>query len=131
MTTHRITANRGPAGAGVQLETTEPVSVTANRIFDDDLGMQLVLGGALVRNNVVSDNDQGILITNSAANNKLERNDFRGNAGFDCQDESVGLNPSRRGFPFYTTVNQWVSIRGFDADPGPICTPSGAAGRPL
>lgn len=122
-------------GQGIVLVSADDqgVRVSGNRLFRNDLGILIGLQqGALVSYNTAFDNSEGgIDVRDGTRNIKLERNDLRGNGGFDCQDDTAGDNPGQPGFPRYTTLNLWVNNKGLDADPGPICTPSGVAGPPV
>jgi parallel beta-helix repeat protein len=117
-------------GAGVRLLNADQsnVRMAGNRSFDNDVG--LVLDNqlnALVENNFAfSNNGQGLLLLSNTEDNTIKRNDARSNDGLDCEDRSSG-NPNA-GFPNYTTQNKWDMNKGLEADPPPICTPSGARG---
>jgi parallel beta-helix repeat protein len=121
-------------GIGVLLDDANEsnVRVTGNRTFDNDQGIVLAnQENALIQNNFsFNNNDQGILLESTTQENQVVRNDARSNDGLDCEDRTGGTNPNN-GFPNYTTQNSWNRNKGLDADPPPICTPTGAPGPPV
>ena len=137
---NQISGNRSSAantpGAGVEDHSGGfgfADRISGNRVSDNDVGLLLnFLNNSLVSYNSVSSNSQqGILLGAASTGNKIERNDALGNGGLDCEDGTAGSNPAQPAHPRYTTRNLWVNNKGLDADPGPICTPSGNAGPPV
>jgi len=110
------------------------VALQHNRVTEGDVGIRLdEQKKADISGNIVTANaEQGILTDPAGSfNNYLVRNDFRGNGGNDCEDQSAGVFPSQPGSPRYTTQNFWFNNKGLDASPAPICTPTGATGPPV
>ena len=112
----------------------KPIVLTHNRVTEGDVGIRLdeQKKAEISRNIVTANAEQGVLTDPAGSfNNRFLRNDFRGNGGTDCADQSAGAFPSQRGSPRYTTQNFWANNKGLDASPAPICTPTGAAGPPV
>ena len=113
---------------------SQPVSLGHNRVLDGGIGIRLdEQKAAAIAYNVVTGNaEQGVLTDPVGSfNNRFTRNDFRGNGGTDCEDQSAGAFPRWRRSPRYTTQNFWASNKGLDTSPASICTPTGQTGPPV
>ena len=126
--------SRNVEGISLFAADDENVTLSSNRVTDNGIGIRFdeQRNADLTRNIVTGNAEQGVLTDPAGSfNNRFVQNDFRGNGGIDCEDQSAGAFPSQRGSPRYTTQNLWANNKGLDASPAPICTPTGNAGPPV
>jgi nitrous oxidase accessory protein len=106
-----IASNRGASGYGVGLKDMEGAQLDFNVLAGNKVGIFLEGSSGGFRENVLADNDKGIVIFPSATSNRFESNSFVENG------EQVALE----GFADTMTKNLWrgnfwSDYRGYDAD---------------
>jgi nitrous oxidase accessory protein len=106
-----IATNRGPSGYGIGLKDMDEGQITGNVLAGNKVGIFLEQASAAFENNLLADNDKGIVIFPSAAGNRFEANTFLENG------EQVAIE----GFAHTMTTNLWrgnfwSDYRGYDAD---------------
>jgi nitrous oxidase accessory protein len=106
-----ITNNRGASGYGIGLKDMEDVHIAGNVLAGNKVGVFLEQATGRFEQNLLADNDKGVVIFPSAAGNRFEANTFLENR------EQVVIE----GFAETMTTNLWrdnfwSDYRGYDAD---------------
>jgi hypothetical protein len=95
------------------------VAVSGNRVSEGFFSIVVDAADGYYYANRAHLNFLGTIATEFASGNTFERNDFRYNVIFDCEDDSTGLVS-------YGTANDWgdpTTNLGFYDDPDGICAP--------
>jgi nitrous oxidase accessory protein len=105
-----IADNRGPSGYGIGLKDMDDGHVLGNVLGGNKVGLFLEHANAAFENNLLADNDKGIVIFPSARGNRFEANTFVENG------EQVAME----GYADTMTTNVWrgnfwSDYRGYDA----------------
>jgi nitrous oxidase accessory protein len=106
-----IASNRGASGYGIGLKDMDEGHVACNVLSGNKVGIFLEQANAVFVNNLLDDNDKGIVMFPSARGNRFEANSFVENG------EQVVIE----GFSDTMTTNSWQGnfwsdYRGYDAD---------------
>jgi parallel beta-helix repeat protein len=99
-------------GTGILLISPGTVSVVSNRVFNNQVGIEVdgTTGSTLLRNQVTHNTGDGVHVTAGSSGNVIALNDLRGNAGFDAFDDTTGSGTAG-------TANTWTGNRIGKASP--------------
>ncbi len=106
--------------AGMRISFQPNSDVIGNRILNsgaDGLVLTGVSDGSIVRNNFVRGSGGKGVLVNGAQTGEMTQftnNDFRFNAGLDCDDDTTGGGTA-------STASIWTNNFGIDDDPDGIC----------
>jgi nitrous oxidase accessory protein len=106
-----IAGNRGASGYGIGLKDMEDVAIAGNVLAANDVGIFLEHATGRFANNLIADNDKGMVIFPSAAGNRFEANSFlenREQVVIEGLAETMTTNVWRDNF--------WSDYRGYDID---------------
>jgi nitrous oxidase accessory protein NosD len=97
---------------GIQTVTSNGLTISDNRIRHASLvGLKLQTNDSTIANNSAkAGGDLGIDVYKTSQNNDIVMNDFRGNSGTDCVDQSAG------------PANTWTNDLGDESSPAGLCT---------
>jgi nitrous oxidase accessory protein len=106
-----IQANRGASGYGIGLKDMDKSDVSGNVVAGNKAGIFLEHSRGVFQNNLLVDNDKGVVIFPSAQGNRFEANTFLNN----------GEQVATEGFAEMMTTNLWrgnfwSDYRGYDRD---------------
>jgi nitrous oxidase accessory protein len=106
-----IAGNRGPSGYGIGLKDMDDGQIAGNVLVGNKVGIFLEHACAAFADNLVADNDTGIVLFPSARGNRFEANTFVENGEQVVIEGSPGMMTTNlwRG-------NYWSDYRGYDAD---------------
>jgi nitrous oxidase accessory protein len=106
-----IAANRGVSGYGIGLKDMDDVSIHHNVVASNKVGLFLESCQGTFENNLLADNDKGMVIYPSAMRNRFESNSYVQNGEQVEIEGAAGTMTSNlwRG-------NFWSDYRGYDAD---------------
>jgi nitrous oxidase accessory protein len=106
-----IAGNRGVSGYGIGLKDMEDCHISANVLAANKVGLFLEHSTGAFENNLLADNDKGIVIFTSAQGNRFEANTFVENGEQVVVEGAAGMMTTNlwRG-------NFWSDYRGYDVD---------------
>jgi nitrous oxidase accessory protein len=106
-----IASNRGPSGYGIGLKDMDEGQISGNVLAGNKVGIFLENANARFADNLLADNDKGMVIFPSAQGNRFEANTFLENGEqvvIDGSPDTMTTNLWRGNF--------WSDYRGYDAD---------------
>lgn len=106
-----IAGNRGVSGYGIGLKDMDDSQISANVLASNKVGIFLEHSTGAFEDNLLADNDKGVVIFTSARGNRFEANTFAENGEqvvVEGTSETMTTNLWRGNF--------WSDYRGYDAD---------------